>query len=286
MTTPSDHAARGRASTGHQSGDFRRAVVTGGGGGLGRAFSIELARRGGSVLVADRDLAAAEQTASLAGASAHATACDVSRLGDVEKLLVLADEKLGGVDLLVNNAGVAVAGAVGEVPIADWEWIVGVNLWGVVYGCHVFVPRFKQQRSGQVLNVASAAGLLSAPTMGPYNVTKAAVVSLSETLSAELRELGVGVTVLCPTFFRTQILASSRSSMIDRSLNDVVEQRMSASKLQADDVARIALDACAAGALYVVPRADGRWAWRMKRLAPERYYRWMPRLLARMRSGR
>jgi len=88
------------------------------------------------------------------------------------------------VDMLINNAGVAVGGPVGEVPLADWEWMMGINLWGVIYGCHAFVPRFKQQRRGAILNVASAAGLLSIPSLAPYNVSKAGVVALSETLCA------------------------------------------------------------------------------------------------------
>jgi len=239
-------------------------------------------------LVADRDLAGADETARLVGAAGgigHAVACDVSKAAEVEALLLLADEKLGGVDLLVNNAGVAVGGPVGEVPLSDWEWIMGINLWGVVYGCHTFVPRFKQQRSGHILNVASAAGLLSAPEMGPYNVTKAGVVALSETLSGELREFGVGVTVLCPTFFQTNILASSRRSKATVDVESVVAQRMAESKLQADGVAQAALKGCDRNALYVVPMADGKWAWRMKRLAPERYHSMMPRVIASMKQS-
>lgn len=262
-------------------------MVTGGAGGLGRAFCLELARRGASVLIADRDLEGAEETVrqvTSAGGTAHATACDVARPEEVEGLLGQADDKLGGVDILVNNAGVAVAGAVGEVALADWEWITAINLWGVIYGCHTFVPRFRAQGSGHVLNVASTAGLIAAPEMGPYNVTKAAVVALSETLSGELRELGIGVTVLCPTFFQTNILASSRRSPAAKGLDGVVTERMQKSPLQADGVARAALRGCDENRLYVVPMADGRWAWRMKRLVPERFSAMMPRTLASMRA--
>ncbi|HEY2773115.1 MAG TPA: SDR family NAD(P)-dependent oxidoreductase [Candidatus Binatia bacterium] len=264
-----------------------RAVVTGGAGGLGRALCLALARRGAAVLVADRDAAGAAETAAQVdsiGGRGHAAACDVSRPKEVEALLAAADEKIGGVDLLVNNAGVAVAGPVGVVPLADWEWILGINLWGVLYGCHYFLPRFRSQGSGHILNVASAAGLLSAPEMAPYNVTKAAVVSLSETLAAELHGTGIGVSVLCPTFFRTNIMASSRRAQINDDLEGVVENLMDRSRLQADDVARIALEGCDRGLLYVVPMSDGRWAWRLKRMLPERYHRIVPRLLASMRE--
>ena len=97
------------------------------------------------------------------------------------------------------------------MPLDDWRWIMGVNLWGVIYGCHVFAPLFRAQGRGHILNVASAAGLLAPPGMAPYNVTKAAVVALSETLAGELKTSGVGVTVLCPTFFRTNIGKSARA---------------------------------------------------------------------------
>jgi NAD(P)-dependent dehydrogenase (short-subunit alcohol dehydrogenase family) len=251
-----------------------RSVVTGAGGGLGRAFCLELARRHARLLVSDVRSAAAEETARLArevGApEAHAVACDVSRPQDVEALAGVAWARLGGVDLLVNNAGVATSGVVGEVPLADWEWIVGVNQWGVVYGCHFFLPRMKRAGSGHVINVASAAGLLSAPEMGPYNMTKAAVVALSETLAGELSPLGLGVTVLCPTFFPTDIVKSARCA--DDEHRRVAEALMKRSKLDANAVARFALEAADRGKLYAVPMADGRWAWRAKRAIPEAYY--------------
>lgn len=265
-----------------------RAVVTGGAGGLGRAFCLALAARGAKVLVSDVDLAGAEETAAEVGrrgGTGHAVACDVSDPAQVAALLSEADAKLGGVDLVVNNAGVAVAGPVGEIPLEDWRWITSVNYWGVIHGCHVFLPRFKQQGSGHVLNVASTAGLVSAPFMAPYNMTKAAVVALSETLAGELHGTGVGVTVLCPTFFRTNIMASSRrTAMDDGGMENVVNHRMDSSKLQADDVARVALEACDRGRLYAVPMSDGQWSWRMKRLMPERFHSVMPRLMMKMRE--
>lgn len=265
-----------------------RAVVTGGAGGLGRAFCLALAARGAKILVSDVDLAGAEQTAAEVGrrgGSGHAVRCDVSDPAEVQRLLEEADAKLGGVDLVVNNAGVAVAGPVGEIPLEDWRWITAVNYWGVIHGCHTFLPRFKQQGSGHVLNVASTAGLVSAPLMAPYNMTKAAVVALSETLAGELHGTGIGVTVLCPTFFRTNIMASSRrTAMDDGGMETVVNYRMDSSKLQADDVARVALEACDRGLLYAVPMSDGQWSWRMKRLMPERFHTVMPKVMAKMRE--
>jgi NAD(P)-dependent dehydrogenase (short-subunit alcohol dehydrogenase family) len=252
-----------------------RAVVTGGAGGLGRALCLALARRGAKIVIADRDVAGAEVTARDVkglGGTAEVVSCDVSLPDQVEQLAVIADQKFGGTDLLVNNAGVAVAGRMGEIPLADWEWIFGINLWGVIYGCHSFAPRFKKQGTGHILNVASAAGLLCAPEMAPYNVTKAGVVALSETLRSELRSHGVGVTVMCPTFFKTNIIAHSRTAEHSAKLMGLAEKRSQTSALQADDVARIALEACDKDELYAVPMPDGKWAWRLKRLAPETFY--------------
>jgi NAD(P)-dependent dehydrogenase (short-subunit alcohol dehydrogenase family) len=263
-----------------------RAVVTGGAGGLGRAFCIELAKRKARLTIGDLRAEAAEGTAKIArsmGAEAHAVACDVSRAADVELLAVEADARYGGTDLLVNNAGVAVAGEVGATSLEDWQWIMGINLWGVIYGCHSFVPRMKKQGSGHVLNVASAAGLLTAPTMGPYNVTKAGVVALSETLYGELHPLGLGCTVLCPTFFKTDIAKNARGATMDGE-REFVEKLMAKSKLDANDVARIALEAADARRLYALPHADGRWMWRAKRLAPQAFYQQVSKVAKKMRE--
>ncbi len=198
-------------------------------------------------------------------------ASDVSKSEEVEKLANEAESRFGGTDLLVNNAGVATSGPMGDVKLTDWEWIVGINLWGVVYGCHHFVPRMRERRSGHIINVASAAGLLCAPGMGPYNVTKAGVVALSETLYGELAPFHVGVTVLCPTFFKTGIVANARGmAEQDRAM---AQKLLDRGKLDAHEVARAALHAADKNHLYAVPMADGRWLWRFKRTAPQSFAR-------------
>ncbi len=262
-----------------------RVVVTGAGSGLGRAFCRELARRGASLVAGDIRLDAVQQTvADLGAAQAHAVACDVTKLEDVQRLADEANRLLGGVDLVINNAGVAVGGKIGDVPIESWEWIVGINLWGVIYGCHVFAPLLRKQRQGHILNVASTAGLIASPNLGPYNVTKSAVVALSETLYGELVGDGVGVSVLCPTFFQTNIAASARMHAEPRMTN-IVERMMAASKIQADDVARIALDRAARGDLYIQPHRDGRILWGIKRWFPRAFAKITPKLMA-MRARR
>lgn len=243
-----------------------RSVITGAGGGFGRALALELAGRGGHLVLSDIDLGAVEQTAQLCrergAGTVKALRCDVSQLAEVEAMAAACD---GPVDLLVNNAGVGSGGRVGELTMADWRWTIEIDLFGVIHGCHVFVPLLRRQGSGHILNVASAAGLLSAPGMGAYNVAKAGVVALSETLHGELAGSGVGVTVLCPTFFRTNIIAAGHfADERTRSLAD----RLMAKGRPAHEVVQAALAAVEQDELYCVPMADGRWLWRLKRAAP------------------
>lgn len=247
-----------------------RAVVTGAGSGLGAALCTQLAQRGAKIIAADIDLEAATATATRLGSDVHPVKCDVSSLADVEALADETERLLGGIDLLVNNAGVAVAGQMGEVPIADWRWIVDINLWGVIHGCHVFVPWMRAQKSGNVLNVSSAAGLLSPPRMAPYNTTKAAIIALSETLHADLEPDGVGVTVLCPTFFPTNLTQSKRTAP-DEKTRRAAQRLVAKGGWTADEIARAALAGVDANELYVAPQLDGRWLWRLKRLAPKRF---------------
>lgn len=251
------------------------AVVTGGGSGLGRALCVELARRGAQVLIADIDLSAAEETASLVrnqGGVAHVETCDVRSEEAVFRLADAARELFGhSADIVCNNAGVAVAGPFSRISSEDWKWIVDINLWGVIHGCRAFAPAMLERRSGFILNVASAAGLLCAPEMAPYNVTKSAVVGLSETLFAEFASQGVQVSVLCPTFFETSIMDSSRGP-VDGRMQSVAKKAMQRSKVQAPEVARAAVDGLIRGELYVVPMTDGRVFWRMKRANPQRFY--------------
>jgi NAD(P)-dependent dehydrogenase (short-subunit alcohol dehydrogenase family) len=239
-----------------------------------------LAARGARLVVGDVDARGLDATIAALGTGVEVRrlACDVSKPEDVEALAVEADTHFGGTDLVINNAGVAVGGEVGDVPLADWQWIMGVNLWGVIYGCNTFVPRFKKQGSGAVLNIASAAGLLAAPGMAPYNVTKAGVVALSETLYAELSSQGIGVTVLCPTFFQTNIGKSARSHDKNNA-QDIVEKLMKRASIQAADVARIALEGVDKRELYVLPHEDGRWMWRLKRLAPGSFHHLIPKVM-------
>jgi len=252
-----------------------RAVITGAGSGLGRALSLELGRRGGRMVVSDVNEAEAHETVrrvGLAGGEAHAVVCDVTKPEQVEALARETERLLGGVDLVVNNAGVAAGGEVGQLPLAEWKRVLDVNLWGVIHGCHSFVPLLRRQGSGHVLNIASAAGLMSAPYMGPYSASKAAVVALSETLLAELKPQDIGVSVVCPMFFRTNIASASSWSSDDEHtarLRAMAARMVNDARVGPEEIARACLQGVERGDFYVVPMAMGRWAWRLKRLSPE-----------------
>jgi len=251
-----------------------RAVITGAGSGLGRALALDLAERGASLVVSDIDSSSADETAALVrkqGTRAEVIPCNVTKRDAVFGLIEETERRLGGIDFLANNAGVAVGGPFDEISIEDWRWAVDINLWGVIYGCQAAVPKMKAQGHGYILNVASAAGLLSPPAMSAYNVTKAGVVSLSETLYAEYKGAGIRVTALCPTFFRTNIVSSGRGATTKKDDAQIIRW-MERSKVQAPEVAKAAIDAVRDGKLYVQPMRDGRMAWRLKRTHPQRFY--------------
>lgn len=249
------------------------AVVTGAGSGIGRSFALELARRKGRVVCSDVDETTLKETVvaiEAAGGEAVPVLCDVSSLDDVQALHDAAVDWLDGDPLVViNNAGIGAGGrVVGEAPMADWEQTIGINLWGVIHGCHVFAPTLRAAGRGGIINVASAAGFTAAPRMATYNVSKAGVVSLSETLAAEFDGTAIAVTVLCPTFVKTNIF---EGTLIDPSAAGFAKRIARITGFSADRVARTTLDAHDKGRLYVVPQLDAQLLWRTKRLLPAPY---------------
>ena len=251
-----------------------KAVVTGAGSGIGRAFALELAARGGEVICADIDLERAEETVRMIdeahGRPAHAYFCDVSNRDDMENLALHAEMTFAGaVSLVINNAGVGIGGKpVGDIGLDDWQWALGINLWGVVHGCELFAPQLRKAGRGGIINVASAAGFAAAPLMGPYNVSKAAVMSLSETMAAELHGSGVKVTVLCPTFVKTNV---ARDGRITAQSSQLADRLMRWTGYSPERVARTTLDANDKGRLYVLPQVDANVVWHLKRHLPAQY---------------
>lgn len=251
-----------------------RAVVTGAGSGIGRAFARELARRGSTILCADINVERAAETVALieeqGRGRAEAIFCDVANVDDMRALAARAREFLGGpTSLMINNAGVGIGGPpVGEIGIDDWEWALGINLRGMVCGSELFLPQLRESGHGGLINVASAAAFSAAPGMAAYNVGKAGVLALSETIAAELSGSDLAVTVLCPTFVESNVAADGR---ITGEAMRIAEFLMRHTGRSADAVARDTLDAHDRGRLYVIPQIDARAIWLAKRMFPRSY---------------
>jgi NAD(P)-dependent dehydrogenase (short-subunit alcohol dehydrogenase family) len=248
----------------------RVAVVTGAAGGIGRALAVEAARRGMRVALADVDEKGLEEThrqVLAQGAEALARRTDVSREADVVALADAAERELGGTHLVFNNAGVLVGGCVWERTADDWRWVLGVNVWGVIHGVRVFVPRMLASgRPGHVVNTASVGGLLTGPFLSPYVVSKHAVVALTEALHYELgaRKAAVGASVLCPGAVRTGIWRSERIRPADlahkqelhgadeRSFMEGMSAAIDAG-IDASEIAPGVFDAVAARRFWILP---------------------------------
>lgn len=211
----------------------RVVVVTGGGSGIGRALCLAFAAEGcAGVVVADIDEEAAQAVATdveAAGAAAMAVACDVGDPMQVDGLLHLAIERFGTVHVVCNNAGILRSGAAWETTLEEWDATFAVNVWGVVNGVRTFVPHLIAQGEGHVVNTASLAGLTTNPGLAAYNVSKHAVVALTETLQRDLvlsGHAGVGVSVVCPGFVSTPIVddpvTRSGTSDLGRMIGDVL----------------------------------------------------------------
>lgn len=252
------------------------AVVTGAGSGIGRSFALALAKRGGKVLCADLNMDAALETVALIESEwpgqAVAYQCDVAQAEQVEQMAQQAEKCLGHpVTLLVNNAGVGLGGRFDEVSLKDWQWCMQINLWGVIYGCHYFVPQFKQQGRGAIINVASAAGFTAAPEMTAYNVSKSGVVALTETLAVELARDDIQLNVLCPTLVPTNIMKNGR--LPQRYASKAEQLLMNHAFVNSDQVAELTLNQLDKKQLYTIPQPDAKLFWWLKRTAPRSYAR-------------
>ena len=242
----------------------RVAVVTGGASGIGRALALAFVQEGARVVLADLDEAGMAEVAGTIrsrGGQAVAVRTDVSDLGQVQALADKAWEAFGAVHILCNNAGVAVSGGLEEATLKDWQWVVGVNLWGVIDGLLAFLPRMiAQGQGGHIVNTASMAGLIATQGLGVYNTTKYAVVGLSETLVKDLKPYGIGVSVLCPMGVETRILESERnrpSALRDLDAKKSEPVPLMGRTLSPEEVAAQVLAAIRANQLYVITHAEG-----------------------------
>ena len=296
-----------------QSFSEKTCVITGAGSGLGREFALLAAKLGMRLVLADVQQDALKQTeasATALGADVLSYVCDVRRGDEVESLAQAAVKRFGAIHVVFNNAGVGAGGLIWESTQQDWEWVLGVNLWGVIHGVRVFTPlmlasaKADPNFEGHIINTASMAGLLTPPAMGIYNVSKHAVVALTETLYHDLSliDAPIGVSVLCPYFVPTGISHSdsvrpsdtqattqpTRSQQVSQAM---LEKAVSAGKISAAEVAQITFDAIKAGQFYIYshPQALGNVERRMQDILkahnPSDPYEQAPKLREQLRAG-
>lgn len=261
--------------------DGRRVIITGAGSGLGRALALKFAANGWRVAATDLNPADAEATLSLLraqGGDGFAMACNVASEADFRAVAERLQAEWHGVDVLINNAGVATGGTVVDSPIAQWNFAWDINVLGCVRGCQAIVPMLAAQGGGHVVNVASFAGFTNAPALASYSATKAAVISLSETLRFELHAHNIGVSVVCPAFFKTNLMQTSAAqsggiSNAAPQMERIVERLMDKATVTAEDVAADVFDAVLNRRFMIMTHADARRTVLIKRISPELYFK-------------
>lgn len=248
-----------------------KVVITGAGSGLGRALALKYASQGADVCVVDMNADGGEQTVSdivSQGGNAFFQQCNITEQWEVDKLVVQLAEKWGSVDVLVNNAGVATAGQIEYESIDQWDWVMSINVIGQVRMTKALLPLLRKSNAAQrgLINVASQAGLTSAPGMGSYCASKAAVVSFSETMYLELAPEGMHVSVVCPAFFETNLNQSLRTG--DADMQGVVTKLIKNSGVTAESIAEQVYTGFNRSRFLIATHKQGRNAYRLRRFLP------------------
>ena len=257
-----------------------RVLITGAASGLGLALVKQFVARGARVLGTDvydevpESLQGLDQVSYLR--------LDVTKDVDWATAYDWVVETWNGLDYLFNNAGVAAGGRIELSEMDQWQWIVDINLLGVARGCRTFTQMFKAQKSGHIVNTASAAGLIHPPRMSEYNAVKAGVVALSETLFHELKPFGVSVSVICPTFFNTNLTDSLRGK--DEAAQKSAAKLIDRAKVTADEIAAVVIKGVEKNRHIILTDRNGKVAYAAKRFARPVYYRMMSKASAQMAS--
>jgi NAD(P)-dependent dehydrogenase (short-subunit alcohol dehydrogenase family) len=261
-----------------------RMMITGAGSGLGREIALRWAREGWRLALADVNEAGLGETLELvraAGGDGFAKSCDVRDYSQLTALAQACEAKFGGIDVIVNNAGVASGGFFDELSLEDWDWQIAINLMGVVKGCKAFLPLLERSK-GKIVNIASMAALMQGPAMSNYNVAKAGVVALSESLLIELKMQEIGVHVVCPSFFQTNLLDSFRGPT--PAMKAQVGKLLESSPISAADIADYIYQEIAKGEFMILPHEQGRMAWALKQKNPQLLYDEMTSMADKMRA--
>lgn len=247
------------------------ALVTGAASGIGRETALLCARRGASVAICDVNEDALRQTEAEARrdrAEVLARRVDVSDRGQMQAFADAVHQRFGAVDLLVNNAGVAVGGSFLDTPLEDWDWVVSINLMGMVHGCKLFVPAMVERRRGHVVNLSSLAGYLPNSTLSAYTATKFAVLGLSQALRIELRPHHVGVTAVCPGLINTAITRTSPLRGTSEAQRERLVRIYERRNYGPDRVARKMLDAVQRNRAIAPVTVESWVMWWVTRLSP------------------
>ena len=261
-----------------------RIMVTGAGSGLGREIALRWARDGWQLALSDINDEGLLETLRLvreAGGDGFIQRCDVRDYSQLTAFAQACEQKFGGIDIIVNNAGVASGGFFDELSLEDWDWQIAINLMGVVKGCKAFLPLLTASK-GKIINIASMAALMQGPAMSNYNVAKAGVVALSESLLVELREQEVAVHVVCPSFFQTNLLDSFRGPT--PAMKAQVGKLLESSPITAQDIAQYIHERVQKGEFLILPHEQGRMAWQLKQHNPQALYNEMATMADKMRA--
>lgn len=254
---------------------MKKILITGAGSGLGRALALRYAKEGCEICIVDINHEGANETVQQInnqGGAAFSQPCDITKQWDVDKLAIAVAQRWKSLDMLINNAGVATAGSLESESMEQWQWVLDINVLGQVRMTKAMLALLRASNSAQrdIVNIASQAGITPAPCMGSYSLSKAAMVSYSETAHLELAHEGIHVSVVCPAFFDTNLSDSLRSA--DAGMQAVVSKLINKSGITADQIASQVYAAVEARKFRILTHKEGQKAHRLKRFLPiERY---------------